>query len=223
MGASVYATCDGARGFYYFILVIYNEDMTKTVAQVREALPKRASRIQSAQLLYIINNNIRTDIQDDLYTVFKTDFDAQQEYTVATSTYEYTLPSDFFEENVLRDSSGNGIRNMYQPSTIPLKLSQSYWITSESLNLPTRAVDNGGFTVGEKLYLEYTKAIAEVTSENDELPFGARMQDKLFPLYVHGAAFFFFNTTKKQDDKAEALQLYESAKASIFSGFGSTW
>ena len=203
--------------------------MSITVADVRGALPDRASRISASKLLYACNHQIRPDIRNDVYTTFEADFAETAEITIVAGQYQYALPADYFdiylpfnEKSPVKDASNNPLHKGYSGDT---KDSNSpfgarvYNITSGYINFPKKSVDNGDFVVGEVLTLDYLKKIPDLTKEDesDELPFGDRLQEIMFPIYVAGAAFFLFTDTKKLTDRQLQATNYATAKANVFS------
>ena len=201
--------------------------MTKTFEQVRAVFSKRAVNMTDIQLLHYANNMVREDIKDDYYTTFEQDAAATQEITVVAGQYAYPLPDDFFDVFVPR--------NMKSPVTDEnnLTIQKSYadqyreqnfgfggrvfWIDSENINFPKESIDKAVIKEGEKIYLNYLKQIPEVEDESEELPFGSRLQDKLFPVYVAGIQYFFFTDGKKIVDRSLQLSNYNTSKANAFS------
>ena len=201
--------------------------MSKKLEDVREILPKRASRITEAEMIFIANHRIRPDIKDDYYTTFEADAMATKEITILAATYSYNLPVDFFEPFVQKgrqspvvDADGSPLRKVY---TDIYRADNSgfggrtYWINSGSINFPKYSIDNSIITVGEKIYLTYLKMIPDITAESNDLPFGDRLQELMFPIYVSGIPYFFFTGTKKLVDRQLQLSDYKTAKANTFS------
>ena len=201
--------------------------MTKTFEDVRAALSKRASRITEAQMLYYANSRVLPDIQNDLYTTFERDFSKTFEIEIVAGQYEYDLPTDFFDlyspvekTSPITDESNNDLRKAYAGDYRSPSSSfggRIYWISSDSIHFPKKSIDNSAIIPGEKIYMTYLKKVAEVTAEGSNLPFGGRLQDKMFPIYVSGIQYFFFTDGKKVVDRQLQLSNYRSDKANAFS------
>ncbi len=200
---------------------------TKTFDDVRSALSRRGSRMTPEQLLYYANYMVREDIKDDYYTTFEQDAAATHEITIVAGTYAYELPENYFDvfvprnmKNPVTDENNLELQKSYADNFRSQDFGfggRVYSIDSGFINFPKKSIDNGVIKEGEKIYLNYLKLIPDVESEEDELPFGERIQNKMLPLYVSGIQFFYFTDTKKVTDRALQLSNYRTAKANAFS------
>ena len=65
--------------------------------------------------------------------------------------------------------------------------------------------------------LDYLKKITKLESEDEDLPFGERLQDIMLPVFVAGVQYFYFTDTKKIVDRQLQANNYATAKANAFS------
>jgi len=200
--------------------------MIKTFEDVRGAFSKRASRMTPEQVVYYANFLVRPDILKDFYSSFESNMAATAEFTIVAGQYAYPLPLDYLDvflperrTSPVTDESRNDLRKGYSDSSRTVNSSfgaRVYWLDSENINFPQKSIDNSDIKPGEVISLDYVKKIPDVEDESDELPFGERMQELMFPIYVHGIQFGYFRDAKKPTDKDAQLSAYETAKVNTF-------
>lgn len=194
--------------------------MAKTVAQVRGGLRKRASKITSPELLFIVNYLIWNDIKEDVYSAFYDEFKASAKVTIVSATYSYVIDTDYEDIISVKDSSGNDLDRVYEADESPESgYNKRYWVSGNKIYFPKQQIDGLKYKVGDEIFIDYLKRPTELANENESLPFEDSIQSTLFPVYVTGSEFFFFGRNKKITDQALARNDYQSTKLNVFSRF----
>lgn len=210
------------RQFFFafrFFVVLYRV-MAKTISQVRGGLRKRASKISSSELLFIVNHLVWNDIREDVYAAFYDEFKSSAKITIVSGTYSYTIAADYEDVISVKDSSGADLDRVYEADEAPVSgYNKRYWIKGNKIYFPKQQIDDLDYKVGEEIFIDYLKRPAEIANENEEIPFEDSLQSTLFPVYVTGAEFFFFGRNKKITDQALARNDYQSTKLNVFSRF----
>lgn len=193
--------------------------MTKTLSEVRGSLPKRAQKVSGPDFLFIVNHSIKNDIQNDIYTAFTDEFRDTIEITILDGVYSYDIP-DMFEVELVKDSSGIKFLPLnFSNSAIDTDVRKKYKQVGSAIQFQKNLIDSGSIAVGSIIYVDYVKVIPELEDETGDLPYSSSLQDKLFPVYVAGVAFYSFSDRKKLTDRDLAFNKYESAKLNVFSVF----
>lgn len=175
-------------------------------SDINSDLQRRALKVTSPRLLYILNELVRTDIEYAVRQTFPDYFDEQTEITMVDGTLEYDLPDDFDVSKSITDQDGHVIlRGSNTPRDVDPKNKIKIYGNKLYVN------EDASFT---SLVVSYWKPFPMFISGEDIL-LPDNVTRALRNVWVTGTEFFFFSENKKTQETQTSYTRYSDAKGVI--------